>query len=556
LIERRARLLQAVIDNLTALGRRRLILLGGVGAALVMAVLLGVSYTLAPTYSPLYSDLSPASASRVVSSLEQAGFRISLSRDGSVVSVPQEDIARARMTLADAGLPSEGSSGWELFDASAGIGMNTFLQRVNRLRALEGELARSIQTIDGIEAARVHLVLPEREAFSRTRPEPSASVIIRSRLGDNISRRQAVAIRALVASAVPDLAPGRITVLSATGETILAEDDQETPASMLQSRKVALEERMSESIMSILSARVGTGNARVQVNVDLTSTRSVTRSETFDPEQQVVRSTETREESGRDQSPGSQEVGVGGNLPDDFGEPVASDTLNETQRTDEIVNYEIGSTLTEMVSEPGAIERISVAVLVDGIYTETADGEVTYVPRDEAELSRLEQLVRAAVGYNEQRGDTVSVESLQFVDIVQLVGEPVGSSFTDILMQSMPTILRGVFALAIVAAVLSLGLGPALKLLSARVDAPPATGQPQLEADGVNPDRPQLENAQTLTDGATVLLPSGEIGSSESMRVSSVVGEISRQSVRQVATLVVQQPDETLRTVKGWLVAK
>ncbi|MCU4654320.1 flagellar basal-body MS-ring/collar protein FliF [Roseibacterium sp. SDUM158016] len=548
--------MQALLDNLNALGRRRLIFLGGVGFALVMAVLLGVSYTLTPTYAPLYSELSPASASRVVSSLEQAGFRVSVSRDGSVVSVPQEDIARARMALADAGLPTEGSPGWELFDTNTGLGMNTFLQRVNRLRALEGELARSIQTIDGIEAARVHLVLPEREAFSRTRPEPSASVIIRSRLGDSVSRRQAIAIRALVASAVPDLAPGRITVLSATGETILAEDDQETPASMLQSRKVALEERMSENIMSILSARVGTGNARVQVNVDLTSTRSITRSETFDPEQQVVRSTETREESGRDQRPGSQEVGVGSNLPDDFGGTAATGELNETQRTDEIVNYEIGSTLTEMVSEPGAIERISVAVLVDGIYTEDAAGELVFVPRDEAELNRLEELVRAAVGFNAQRGDTVSVESLQFVDIVQTVGDPVGSSFSSILMQSVPTILRGVFALAIVAAVLSLGLRPALKILATRLDPPPASGPAQLEADGVPPNRPQIASAENVMGGATVLMPSGEIGSSDTIRVSSVVGDISRQSVRQASALVIQQPDETLRTVKGWLVAK
>jgi flagellar M-ring protein FliF len=548
--------LQAVLDNLKALGRTRLLLLGGVGAALVAAVLIGVSVALAPTFSPLYSELSPASASRVVSSLEQAGFRVSLSRDGSVVSVPQEDIARARMVLADAGLPAEGSPGWELFDTSSGLGMNTFLQRVNRLRALEGELARSIQTIDGIESARVHLVLPEREAFSRTRPEPSASVIIRSRLGDNVSRRQAVAIRALVASAVPDLAPGRITVLSASGETILAEDDQETPASMLQSRKVALEERMSDNIMGILSARVGTGNARVQVNVDLTSTRQVTRLESFDPEQQVVRSTETREESERDQRPGEQEVGVGGNLPGDFGEPAGPGALNETQRTDEIVNYEIGSTLTETVSEPGAIERVSVAVLVDGIYAEDANGELTFTPRDEAELARLEQLVKAAVGFDAERGDTVSVDSLQFVEISQQIGEPVGASFTAVLAQNLPTILRGVFALAIVAAVLALGLRPALKLLAARTDGQSPTTQAQIEMDGAPADRPQIAGPDGPPADTAVLMPQDGMGASETMRVSSVVGGVSRQNVQRASMLATQRPDETLRTVKGWLAAK
>jgi flagellar M-ring protein FliF len=553
--------LKAILDNINALGRGRLLVLSGTGIALVVAVLVGVSVALAPTFMPLYNGLSPASASRVVTSLEQAGFRVSLSRDGSIVSVPQEDIARARMVLADAGLPTEGSPGWELFDTSSGLGMNTFLQRVNRLRALEGELARSIQTIDGIEAARVHLVLPEREAFSRTRPDPSASVIIRSRMGDVVSRRQAVAIRALVASAVPDLASGRITVLSASGETILAEDDQETPASLLQSRRVELEERMSDNIMGILSARVGTGNARVHVNVDLTSTRRVTRLESFDPEQQVVRSTETREESGRDQSPAPEEIGVGGNLPGEFGETEGAGSVNETQRTDEIVNYEIGSTTTETVSEPGAIERISVAVLVDGVYTEDANGVMAYQPRDAAEIARLEELVKAAVGFDEERGDTVSVDSLQFVDIVQPVGEPVGTSVTAVLTQSLPAILRGVFALTIVAAVLLFGLRPALRMLAtpAPAELPPARAQGQAQAqigfDGSTANAPQISGPDSAMGSATVLLPPDEFGHSETVRVSSVVGDVSRRSIGQASALAMQQPDETLRTVKGWLVA-
>ena len=159
-----------------------------------------------------------------MAALEQEGFAVQLDSSGAIVSVPQSDVARARMALAEQGLPDEGAPGWELFDNSSGLGMNSFMQQVSRLRALEGELARSIQTIDGIHAARVHLVLPDREAFSRTRPEPSASVIVRGRSTQEIGRRQALAIRALVASAVPDLSPGRVTVLTASGETILADD--------------------------------------------------------------------------------------------------------------------------------------------------------------------------------------------------------------------------------------------------------------------------------------------------------------------------------------------
>ena len=197
--------MQPILNNLLALGRTRLIALGATGVGLVMALFFGLTAVMAPTYEPLYNNLSLAGAGRVVAALEQEGFAVQLDSSGAIVSVPQSDVARARMALAEQGLPDEGAPGWELFDNSSGLGMNSFMQQVSRLRALEGELARSIQTIDGIHAARVHLVLPDREAFSRTRPEPSASVIVRGRSTQEIGRRQALAIRALVASAVPDL---------------------------------------------------------------------------------------------------------------------------------------------------------------------------------------------------------------------------------------------------------------------------------------------------------------------------------------------------------------
>src|SRR5690606_25929586 len=141
---------QAILENLRQLGRTRLIALAAVGLGLFLALLFGLNTVLAPSYAPLYRDLSPGAAGQVVDTLEQAGFRVRLDAGGSVVSVPDEDMRRARMALADKGLPADGTPGWELFDEGSGLGMNTLLQKVNRLRALEGELARSIQTIDGI----------------------------------------------------------------------------------------------------------------------------------------------------------------------------------------------------------------------------------------------------------------------------------------------------------------------------------------------------------------------------------------------------------------------
>ena len=334
---KRIPIVQPILDNLLALGRTKLIALTATGAGLVMALFFGLSAVMAPVYEPLYSNLSPAGAGRVVAALEQQGFQVQIDSSGTVVRVPATDVARARMSLAEQGLPDEGAPGWEIFDNSSGLGMNSFMQQVSRLRALEGELARSIQTIEGIDAARVHLVLPDREAFSRTRPDPSASVIVRGRATQELGRRQALAIRALVASAVPGLSPSRVTVLTASGETILSDD---MPSEMsFGAAGSALEDRLSRSITEILTARVGAGNARVQVNVDLNTERQVIRSQTFDPEQQVVRSTENREETREERDSQGEDIGVAGNLPAELVDAGAGTASNSSSRTDEIVNY-------------------------------------------------------------------------------------------------------------------------------------------------------------------------------------------------------------------------
>ncbi len=550
--------MSSIVQNLKALGGVKLSILALTFAGTLGAVLFGLGAVMAPTYAALYSELSPASASRIVSSLEQAGFRVRVSPDGSLVSVPQEDIPRARMVLADSGLPTDGMPGWELFDGANGMGMNTFLQKVTRLRALEGELARSIQTINGIEAARVHLVLPEREAFARHRPEPSASVIISAGSGGAIGRRQGAAIRALVASAVPDLVPQRVTVLSANGETILGDDADGAGESALHSRQSEIEDRIARKITDILNARVGVGNARVEVNVDLSTVRQVTRSERFDPEGQVVRSTETREQTSRDQQPGGPEVGTAGNLPPfDAGVVAGSGAVAESQVTGETINYEIASTLTETVAEPGAIQRISVAALVDGVYSEGEDEALVYAERDEAELERLAQLIRAAIGFDAARGDMVSVDSLQFVTVSHELDGPVGGGFGQLVQTYLPSVLRGVFALILVVAVLAFGVRPVVRML---LEAPQPNAQ--IGADGADPVAIADGGAQvqqlpqgdpsTLGQPGMVLGP-GATTMDGTVQIAAVQGGVSRQAIESAGGLVTERPELATQAVQNWL---
>lgn len=561
------------MQNLRSLGTGRLALLAGVGGALVLALMFGLNAVMTPPYRTLYSGLDATSSASMVSALEQAGYSVKISDDGSVVSVPEGDLARARMTVAEQGLTGKGAPGWELFDESSGLGMNSFLQQVNRLRAMEGELARSIQTLDGVEAARVHLVLPEREAFSRDRPEPSASVIIRTAPGRDMGRRQALAIRNLVASAVPNLSSRRVTVLSAAGEVILADDIEDSVEAGLSSARTALEDRMARNIEQILTARVGAGNARVQVSVELSSERQVVVQQSYDPDQQVVRSTTTAEDAARGQDGGQDAVGVQGNLPPALGggnQPAASS--NSRNRNEENVAYEIGNTRTETVTEAGQVQKVSVAVLVNGIYDVQPNGEQQYQERSPEELERLSQLVRSAVGYDQARGDTVSVDSLRFMDYSMGLGEPARVSLGQQLIASLPSILRWLFALAVVGVVLFFGVRPALNRL-----APPAKEEEEDALGGFGGF--QMAMAPNMLEeigggpallggggdggfgmmggeegGVTRFDPNSLMGSDdEEIPIMSVQGTILKRHIEALGRLVEDEPEAALRVLRGWM---
>lgn len=537
------------------LGRTRLLALAGIGLGLVFALMFGVGTIMTPNYVPLYNNLSAAAASQVVNTLEQSGFKVMLSGGGSTVSVAQNQVPRARMALADGGLPNEGIPGWELFDKSSGLGMNGFMQRVNRLRALEGELARSVQSLNTVEAARVHLVLPEREAFSRTKPTPSASVIVRSRSNSQVTQRQALSIRALVAAAVPEMSPAQVTVISSSGETILADGMSGSGEATLDTAKVSIEDRLAGNISNILTARVGAGNARVQVAVDLSHERQVITAQNFDPDQRVVRSTESSEETRNDGRSNSGAVDIGNNLPDSLGGDVGGGSKSERATTREVVNYEIGSSNTETIREAGEIERISIAVLVNGVRSVDENGVGTYEERSKEELDRLRDLIISASGINIDRGDSISVDSLQFMDYNNDLGEPISASFGQVLSENLASILRGVFALAIVAAVLVLGVRPSLKLM---LEAPRNATEPELLAANEASTALPANNATTKLPGnnsqtSTLLGPMDGSERDELPPLLSDDGNLGRQRITAFTNIVDQKPEESMKVINHWL---
>lgn len=546
--------MKTFLENLRTLGMTRLIVLSATLIVFVLVILFGVRMATAPTFAPLYSGLSLAGSSQVVQALEGAGFRVELDAGGTVIRVPQSDVARARMALAEQGLPNEGAPGWEIFDGTSGLGMNTFMQQISRLRALEGELARSIRTIQGVEAARVHLVLPDREAFSRARPEPSASVIVQARSGYSLSHRQALAIRSLVASAVPGLSGSRVTILSATGEAILPEDG-ELDASV-GSIAVAIEDRMARNVADILSARVGAGNVRISVSVNLNTEREIIRSETFDEAGQVPRSTETREESTEDRSGGLDAVDVDQNIPPSLagGDTAGEGNYRRSDTTSTVTNFEIGTTQREVVREPGQVDRISVAVLVNGIFTVNDQGERVYQDRTEVEIRQLEELVRTAVGYDQERGDSVTVESLQFADYLASIEPPVQPSLMDLATENFDLILRGVFALLLALMALMFGLRPVLKALFAK--NPKVQGGPSPVA-GSDPTAtvPGAPPATIVPAGAGPVTSQGVQAAQETllMNLQSVEGQVQPSLINSLKSMVEKDNDRALKVLQNWL---
>lgn len=537
-----------IIDNLAALGRRRLIILGLTGLGVVLAIAMGLSVAMAPTYRPLVTDAPAAASSQIFAELERAGLAPRISPDGTVISLPEADIAQARMALAEAGLPPADTAGWTLFDNVSAIGMNSFLQRVNRLRALEGELTRSIKSLDIVEDARVHLVLPERETFSQQRPEASASVIVRTRLGRVMERRQALAIRSLVAAAVPDLAPGRVTVLSASGQTILGEEGTEVGIGDAQ---LEIEERLRRNIESILGAHVGAENVRVRVTAELDSTRRVVVQESFDPEKSVPRSITSTNEESQSKDADSGAVDVANNLA--TVNPVGSGggSSESRSRQSEERQFSIGSVRSEHVTEAGGIKRLTVAAVINGVWNGT-----TYEERSPQELERLASLVRTAAGIDQERGDLVTVESFRFVENPALLeGESGGLS--ELLALHLGTIVRALIGLAAVALVLLLAIRPALKQLSTPRDADAGSRLPALGALGDEPMT--MAVAGPMAMGSAFYVPEsarfadGSENGNDFVSFSSFSGNVMRQYVDDFSHLVETEPEASMRTIRAWI---
>ena len=520
--------------------------------AVVAVMLLGffafiIIRSTTPQLAPLYTNLEFGDSSAIISELNSMGTPYEIRSEGATILVPRDQITTIRMSLAENGLPSRGQVGYEIFDNQSTLGATSFVQNINHIRALEGELARTIGALSRVESARVHLVLPERELFRRDIREPSASIVLTVR--GQLSAGEIRAVQHLVASAVEGLSPNGVSIVDSSGALLASgsgEGEVSVTAQAMEERKLGLETRMRTRIEELLASVVGLGRARVQVSAELDLNRSTRTSETFDPESQVVRSAQTVETGDQSTGPGnSGQVTVANELPGASEQAAAgSGGMQSSSSTlEETLNYEISSTTETAVTEAGAIKRLSVAVVVDGVYTYDANGNAVYAPREQAEIDQITALVRTAMGYDQARGDQVEVVNMQFAErpgIEAGTEAPGLFEFTrDDLMRFAEMAVTLLIALALVLFVMR----PLVRKVLAPEPQPLAL--PQAATVPAEYEEPE--------EDPMALARAREAATEAWMEQAKSLGESQVKALKMVGELVEENPKQASLIVRDWL---
>ncbi|WP_338084380.1 flagellar basal-body MS-ring/collar protein FliF [Devosia lacusdianchii] len=500
-----------------------------------------------PNLSPLYTGLSLEDSSAIVTELQTLNVPYELRGEGDTILVPRDQITTLRMQLAGSGLPQRGQVGYEIFDEQSTLGATSFVQNINNVRALEGELARTIASLTRIKSARVHLVLPERELFRRERKDPSASIVLSVR--GELASGEIRAIQHLVASAIEGLTPTRVSIVDDQGNLLASGTGDETQGAMsgeAAERTLGFENRLRTRVEDMLANIVGAGRARVEVSAEIDFNRSTTTQETFDPESQVVRSTQTTE-SENITSGANGQVTVANELPgasQDAGTAGATDQGTSSQ---EVINYEISKTTQTAVTEAGAIKRLSVAVVVDGVYATDPAGASTYTPRTADEIAQILTLVRSAVGYSEARGDSVEVVNMQFAERPELAvpGTDAAAGLLDFTRDDIMNGAEMAVTLLIALALVFFVMRPLLKKVLTPETKPLALpSAAELGHHGVLGANGQVvtEEPETPRDKTPAW-----VANAKSM------GETQLQTLKTVGTLVEENPRQAALIVRDWL---
>lgn len=528
---------ERLFASVRGLGTRRLAALGVIGLVVILVIGLSTYYLGQPERTPLYTGLSRDDVGRIGSVLKDYGVDFDVSADGGTVLVGFSDASRARMLLAEKGLPEGTTTGYELFNQIGSFGLTSFMQDVTRTRALEGELARTIQEMDGVRAARVHIVLPDRGSFRSDEKLASASVVIRPDNPGQIG--SAPAIRYLVAAAVPGMKLDNVTVLDTDGTVLAASGDGNNAGAVQMAQlEMQVDRDLEAKIRATLAPYLGVGDFRVSVTSTLNTDRTKTSETIFDPASRVERSIRTvKENTNATNSSSATPTTVQQNIPD-MPLPVdgGKSSNEENQRRDETTNFEISSKTIETSREGYLVERLSVALLVNRARL-TADTGPDAVP-PETQIMEIEKLVASAVGLDQARGDTLKVSAVGFADTGDLEPLP-APGIIDLFARQAGTLINAATILAVAVLLIWFGLKPALRSIAGRADERPA--QPAL-----------------LAGGDTLALPAGDgheltIEEEEPSLIEDLTSKMARTPQKRLEQMIDFDEEQAAAILKQWL---
>ena len=543
--------MNAFFDQLRTFGIGRLAAIFGVAAGVAAALVYFSGNVGNGSQSLLYSGLDPAAAAAAAQLLDQANVDYEIKEGGTAIYVPRDQVDEARVRVASGGPLSGASVGYEIFDREDSFGQTSFVQNLNAKRALEGELARTIQSMAFVTNARVHLNLPERRLFARDQQAPTAAVTISTNA--TLNGEQVRVIRNIVASGA-GLEPNHVSLADDRGRQLASVGGEGSAMSvMMDERQTGIEGQLRQNILNLVEGVVGAGAARVQVTAELNRQSVSESSETYDPDGAVVQSRDRHSETSLDEDGArNNRVSASENLPD-AGNGATGNTGNTSNReiTNDVVSYAMSSTTRTQVTEAGAIERLSVAVAVDGIVEMQEDGTVQWRERPQAEIDQIEALVRSAMGYvNEVGGrqDAVTVTQMEFARADPLLGTAAtsGMSFTksDIMRVAEIAVMfvTALLVIFLVARPLVKGAGGAMPAGLALAGASPGAGAGRIEGAA----------APMALPGANPAALASSAGS-DGIDISKIDGQVKASSVKKVASIVESHPEESISILRTWL---
>ncbi len=524
--------MQQVLQIWSGLSPKRRIVMGLATLAMFVTVLGIGRLATQPSLTLLYAGLEAGAAGEVVSALEQRGAAYQIRGDSIFVDGAVRD--ELRMTLASEGLPSNPVRGYELLDEMTGFGTTSQMFDSAAWRAKEGELARTIVSSPTIAMARVHIANAGTKPFQRDL-EPTASVML-TPAGSGLSAAQARAVRYLVASAVAGLAPENVSVIDANGGVILAGDGDGARETGEAGRAAELK----RNVERLLEARVGYGRAVVEIAVETVTQREEINERRIDPESRIAISEDVSQSSSNARDAGGGDVTVASNLPDGDAAGGGDGSSSTDTETRERTNYEVSETVRQVVKSPGAVDRISTAVLIDGIRGTGADGAPTWTPRPEPEMAALRELVAAAVGFDEARGDILSIQSMEFEPLPLDGSDPVARRLFGPI-DAMRLVQLGVLALV----ALILGLFVVRPVLRQQAALPAPEGAPAAAAAAA-----PLTGEIDPQDTPGTFMPPALADARATPGSPAASGESPAERLRQ---LIDERQEESLQILRSWM---